>query len=80
MHLGVGIAHSERGNLFVVCNYDPKGNVVEAFKENVQPILDEYADFNITDPFNVFPVKSGSESLKCPFLMMIMTSALIMLH
>lgn len=79
-HLGVGIAQSEKGNLFVVCNYDPKGNIVEAFKENVQPLLEEYADLNITDPFNVFPLKSGTKSLKYTLPMLIFSSALALLR
>lgn len=76
----MGIAQSEKGNLYVVCNYDPKGNVVEAFQENVKPVLEEYADLNITDPFNVFPVKSGSVSLKYPWVMFIFSSALVLLR
>lgn len=33
--LGVGIAVSLSGNLFVVCNYKPKGNTIEGFQDNV---------------------------------------------
>lgn len=33
--LGVGRAHSAKGNLYVVVNYDPAGNVLDMFPENV---------------------------------------------
>lgn len=33
--LGIGVAKSSSGGTFVVANYDPPGNVVGAFMENV---------------------------------------------
>uniref|UniRef100_A0A7E4UX96 SCP domain-containing protein n=1 Tax=Panagrellus redivivus TaxID=6233 RepID=A0A7E4UX96_PANRE len=34
--LGVGVARSEQGNWYVVCNYDPPGNVPGKFGDNVK--------------------------------------------
>lgn len=36
--LGVGIAKSRNGQIFVVANYDPPGNFLGQFKENVPPV------------------------------------------
>ncbi|XP_073974479.1 uncharacterized protein isoform X2 [Rhodnius prolixus] len=36
--LGVGIATSKTGQVFVVCNYNPPGNFIGSFAENVPPI------------------------------------------
>ncbi|XKL65869.1 hypothetical protein PGB90_009289 [Kerria lacca] len=36
--LGVGIARSRNGQIFVVANYDPPGNFLGQFKENVPPM------------------------------------------
>lgn len=36
--LGVGIAKSRNGHIFVVANYDPPGNFLGQFKENVPPL------------------------------------------
>uniref|UniRef100_A0A7E4UN71 SCP domain-containing protein n=1 Tax=Panagrellus redivivus TaxID=6233 RepID=A0A7E4UN71_PANRE len=38
--LGVGVARSEQGNWYVVCNYDPSGNVPGKFGDNVKPDYD----------------------------------------
>lgn len=36
--LGVGIARNRNGQIFVVANYDPPGNVIGTFAQNVPPI------------------------------------------
>lgn len=36
--LGVGQAQSKTGQLVVVCNYDPPGNFIGSFAENVPPV------------------------------------------
>lgn len=36
--LGVGQARSKTGQLVVVCNYDPPGNFIGSFSENVPPL------------------------------------------
>lgn len=33
--LGVGIAKNKKGQTFIVCNYDPRGNYIGQFVENV---------------------------------------------
>lgn len=44
--LGVGMAKNRSGQIFVVANYDPPGNFIGSFAENVPPIggFDESAD------------------------------------
>lgn len=36
--LGVGMAKNRTGQIFVVANYDPPGNFIGSFAENVPPI------------------------------------------
>jgi len=36
--LGVAVAHSRSGQIFVVCNYLPPGNFIGSFSENVPPL------------------------------------------
>lgn len=36
--LGVGMAKNRTGQIFVVANYDPPGNFIGSFTENVPPI------------------------------------------
>lgn len=36
--LGVGMAKNRSGQIFVVANYDPPGNFIGSFSENVPPI------------------------------------------
>ncbi|KAL1117015.1 hypothetical protein AAG570_004343 [Ranatra chinensis] len=36
--LGVGVAKSKTGQMFVVANYDPPGNFIGSFAENVPPL------------------------------------------
>lgn len=36
--LGVGMATSKTGQIYVVCNYNPPGNFIGAFAENVPPL------------------------------------------
>lgn len=36
--LGVGMAKNRSGQIFVVANYDPPGNFIGSFTENVPPI------------------------------------------
>lgn len=36
--LGVGMAKNRSGQIFVVANYDPPGNFIGSFAENVPPI------------------------------------------
>ncbi|CAB3369346.1 uncharacterized protein LOC135935478 isoform X1 [Cloeon dipterum] len=36
--LGVAVAHSRNGQIFVVCNYLPPGNFIGSFTENVPPL------------------------------------------
>jgi hypothetical protein len=36
--LGVGVAKSKTGQIFVVCNYNPPGNFVGSFAPNVPPL------------------------------------------
>lgn len=38
MEIGVAIARNRNGQIFVVCNYDPPGNVIGTYSENVPPI------------------------------------------
>lgn len=33
--LGVGIARNKKGQTYVVCNYNPRGNFIGQFSENV---------------------------------------------
>lgn len=35
LDLGVGIAKTKKGKVLVVCNYNPRGNVVGQFNANV---------------------------------------------
>lgn len=35
LELGVGVAKTKKGKVLVVCNYDPRGNVVGQFNSNV---------------------------------------------
>lgn len=36
--LGVGVKKNDKGQTFVVCNYDPPGNFVGSYSKNVPPI------------------------------------------
>jgi len=36
--LGVGVTKNSKGQVFVVCNYDPPGNFVGKFSTNVPPV------------------------------------------
>lgn len=36
--LGVGMARNRSGQIFVVANYDPPGNFIGSFAENVSPL------------------------------------------
>lgn len=35
--MGIGVAHSASGKVYVVANYDPQGNVIDHFQQNVLP-------------------------------------------
>lgn len=37
--LGVGVAKTKKGKVLVVCNYDPRGNVVGQFNSNVMRVV-----------------------------------------
>lgn len=34
-HLGVGMSKTKKGKVLVVCNYNPRGNVIGEFERNV---------------------------------------------
>lgn len=36
--LGVGVAKNNRGQIFVVCNYNPPGNYTGRYSMNVPPV------------------------------------------
>lgn len=36
--LGVGVKKNGKGQVFVVCNYNPPGNYIGKYKENVPPV------------------------------------------
>lgn len=38
--LGVGMARNRNGEVYVVCNYNPAGNFLGSFTENVLPSVD----------------------------------------
>lgn len=38
--LGVGMARNRNGEVYVVCNYNPAGNFLGSFTENVLPPVD----------------------------------------
>lgn len=38
--LGVGMARNRNGEVYVVCNYNPAGNFLGSFTENVLPFMD----------------------------------------
>lgn len=35
--MGVGLATSEKGQVYVVCNYEPAGNIVGEYAKNIKP-------------------------------------------
>lgn len=37
--LGVGVAKTKKGKVLVVCNYNPRGNVVGQFNSNVLRVV-----------------------------------------
>lgn len=37
--LGVGMARNRNGEVYVVCNYNPAGNFLGSFVDNVPPLL-----------------------------------------
>lgn len=75
--IGVGIAESVKGNVYVVCNYYPKGNVIENFKNNVLPVLKEYQ--NDTLIFSADSIESAGEivSLNVGILILCTVSVLL---
>ncbi|XP_011688652.1 PREDICTED: uncharacterized protein LOC105450498 isoform X2 [Wasmannia auropunctata] len=47
--LGVGMARNRNGEVYVVCNYNPAGNFLGSFTENVLPPVDAAKQTNFTD-------------------------------
>ncbi|XP_063699505.1 uncharacterized protein LOC134830072 isoform X2 [Culicoides brevitarsis] len=61
--LGVGVGSNRSGQTYVVCNYDPPGNFIGSFSENVPPIggfpipkivIDKSYDSDTPDDFTDF--------------------------
>lgn len=67
--LGVGMAKNRSGQIFVVANYDPPGNFIGSFAENVPPI-GGFDETNDTSKQSSVPSDTSTEQTKedCPNL------------
>lgn len=49
-YLGVGVAYNNFNEVYVVCNYEPPGNILREFNDNIMdPAL--YHNFNTSNKF-----------------------------